>query len=178
MGLRSDRVVALMSIHPQFADRIVAGDKRVEFRKTLFKFPLSHVIIYCTEPVRRIIGFFEVEAVDTATPQSLWERYAQVSGIPQSTFDTYYANCATGVAIKIGRVFELEESLPLSAIEEALQPPQSFRYLSIEVLEYLISQTATPLSLPVLQSDEAEPDLNQYSQPSLMVAFKQELPSL
>ena len=161
MGSQSTRVVALMSMHPRFADRIVAGDKRVEFRKTFFKFPLSHVIIYCTDPVRRVIGFFEVEAVDTATPQSLWRRYADVSGISRSVFDTYYANCDTGVAIKIGRVFKLEEAIPLSAIEEALRPPQSFRYLSIEVLEYLITQTGVPLSLPLAQNEHVTPLLDQ-----------------
>jgi predicted transcriptional regulator len=166
---RSDRVVALMSIQPQFAERIITGDKRVEFRKTLFRYPLSHVIIYCTEPVQQVIGFFEVEALDTATPQNLWERYSQVSGIPQGTFNAYYANCTTGVAIKIGRVFKLEEAVPLSVIDEILLPPQSFRYLSIEVLEYLISQSASSLPLSVLQSGEAGPDLLQDNQPSLLI---------
>jgi predicted transcriptional regulator len=169
MGSGPDRAVALMSIQPQFADQIIAGEKRVEFRKTHFRFPLSHVIIYCTEPVQRVIGFFEVEALDKATPQNLWERYSQVSGIPRGTFNAYYANCTTGVAIKIGRVFKLEEAVPLSVIDEVLLPPQSFRYLSIEVLEYLVSQTASSLPLSVLQSDEASPDLLQGNQPSLLI---------
>lgn len=175
MGSRSDRVVALMSIQPQFADQIMAGDKRVEFRKTHFRFPLSHVIIYCTEPVQRIVGFFEVEALDTSTPQSLWERYAQVSGIPQNEFDAYYANRTIGVAIKIGRVFKLEKASPLSVIDEFLQPPRSFRYLSIEVLEYLVSQTIPSLPLSILRGSEAGLNLSQGDQASLLLDTPQAL---
>ena len=47
-----------MSIHPQYADAIVAGRKRAEFRKRPLAADIDVVLIYATAPVRAIIGWF------------------------------------------------------------------------------------------------------------------------
>ena len=155
MGSRSGRVVALMSIQPEFVERIMAGEKRVEFRKTSFSAPISHVIIYSTQPVRKITGFFEVGNLDMADPQELWERYERTSGISQAAFDAYYSNCESGVAIEIGHVFKLAEPLPLSTVSHLLQPPQSFRYVETNVLEYLLRRVVLQTLISLTQAKEA-----------------------
>ncbi len=44
--------IALMSIHPQYANAIVEGTKRVEFRKRPLARNVTHVIVYATAPVK------------------------------------------------------------------------------------------------------------------------------
>lgn len=53
--------IALISIHPQFAEAIVGGNKRVEFRKTALRSDVNHALIYSTSrshppKTRRRIG--------------------------------------------------------------------------------------------------------------------------
>ncbi len=139
MDAGSDRAVALMSIQPEFAERILAGEKRVEFRKTYFRYKVSHVIVYSSNPVQKIVGFFEVEALELDDPASLWKRYSSVGGIARSAFEAYYDGCRRGVAIRIGRTFRLQKPLPLSSLTDTQPPPQSFRYVGAAALRLLAS---------------------------------------
>lgn len=146
MDSESDRAVALMAIHPDFVERILSGEKRVEFRKVQFRSEVTHIVIYCTEPVGSIIGFFEVESLDIASPDDLWDRYAEVSGIDRSGFQSYFDGRVLGVAIRIGRVHQLDNPLPISALGKSSRPPQSFRYLASEVLDELLPRSGLVLA--------------------------------
>ena len=54
----------LLSIKPQYADKILSGDKKFEFRRLLYKSPnVKKIIIYATSPVMRVIGEFDVATV-------------------------------------------------------------------------------------------------------------------
>lgn len=137
MDSRADRTVALMAIQPRFAQLILCGAKRVEFRKTRFRQTVTHVLIYSSGPVSKVVGGFEVEGVDEADPDDLWNRYVAVGGVSAVDFDTYYGGRSSGVAIRIGRVFELANPLPLDAVCRGSNPPQSFRYLGNSALQTL-----------------------------------------
>ena len=129
------RTVALMSIRPEFADLILAGQKQVEFRRTRVSERISHVVLYATEPVRAIVGFFEVKEIEEASPEELWERYEDVGGISEEKFRVYYKRSKMGVAIKVGRIVRLPVPLPLSSVEGLSRPPQSFQYIDNANLE-------------------------------------------
>src|SRR5262249_46812686 len=97
MGSRATARVVLMSIHPEFAQGILGGEKRVEFRRTRFAAAISHVVIYATKPVQQVIGFFKVAGVEQATPRELWRRYKSEGGIPRDLFRAYYRRRSIGV---------------------------------------------------------------------------------
>jgi len=49
----------LISIHKEHVDKILAGEKRWEYRKSIFRKPkneINKVYIYCTSPVEKIIA--------------------------------------------------------------------------------------------------------------------------
>lgn len=47
----------LMSIKPEFADKIFDGSKRYEFRRMIFKQPaVKKVVVYASAPVQMVIG--------------------------------------------------------------------------------------------------------------------------
>ena len=139
MDSPTDRTVALMAIQPRFADLILRGAKRVEFRKTLFRRPVSHVVIYACSPVAMVVGAFEVEGLDIGHPGDLWERYSSVAGIPAADYSDYYSGRELGVALRIGRVLRLAHSMPLSAVCGTSNPPQSFQYVRPSALDIVRS---------------------------------------
>lgn len=109
---------------------ILKGSKKVEFRKTRFGQQPSHVVIYATAPIQKVIGFFEVEQVDEATPEELWVRHECKAGLTEDQFWDYYGSAGVGVAISVRRVFSLRKPLQLSRLGAMSRPPQSFCYLS------------------------------------------------
>lgn len=137
MAATEDRLIALLPIHPKFADSIISGEKKVEFRKVRFRKEVSHVIIYASSPVKKILGYFEVSYIDEDTPEKLWSRYKDVGGIVYEEFKDYYSTTEKGVVIGVGKVCTLESPLPLSVINQSLTAPQSFFYLSADALKQL-----------------------------------------
>lgn len=128
-----------MSIHPEFAEALMNGSKRVEFRRVVPKSKVSHVIVYATQPVGRVVGALELGGADTATPSELWSKYQHVGGIPRDDFFRYFEGRETGTALIVRRVLRCREPFPLGAPLFPTRPPQSFMYLEPEALERLNS---------------------------------------
>lgn len=137
MAATQDGSVALLSIHPRFVEEILSGRKRVEFRRSRFKNEPSYVVIYATEPVAKIVGFFEVEKIRVARPNTIWKQYRDVGGISKKDFSAYYEGAAEAVAIEIREVHQLPSHLPLARLLPGTKPPQSFRYLGHESVQRL-----------------------------------------
>jgi len=119
----------LLSIKPEFAEKIFSGEKRFEYRKVRFKQNVSTVVLYATNPVGLLVGEFDIEGFLEGTPSSLWEHTKDHSGISREFFRTYFAGRKKAVAIKIGasRKYARAKS-PQRGITK-FTPPQSFCYL-------------------------------------------------
>ena len=51
----------VLSIKPQFTNKIFDGTKKFEFRKAIFKNKnVTSVIVYASSPVQKVIGEFEI----------------------------------------------------------------------------------------------------------------------
>lgn len=145
MANRADRAAALMSIHPRYAEKILDGSKQVEFRRSGFATVPSVIVVYATAPVSKVIGLFEVDGVDEASPSELWERYRLVGGISENGYKNYYRGAKRGIAIRVGRVHSLKEPLELSEFIGNGQPPQSFRYLGSALIARFTAKAFEPL---------------------------------
>jgi predicted transcriptional regulator len=129
MAPKSDKFIALISVHPTFAHKILTGSKKVEFRKTRFRKDVSHIVIYSTAPEKKLLGFFEVTEIEEGTPSTLWQRYRKCSGIDKIFYSTYYNSNKKGYAIKIGNVYKLDKPKNFSCLKKFKSPPQNFCYL-------------------------------------------------
>jgi predicted transcriptional regulator len=127
--------VILLSIFPQFAQAILRGEKKVEFRKPTIRATVTHVVIYATSPQMRVVGFFEVKEVHRHSPRKLWERFGRVGSITRRDFFRYYDGHNEAICFEVGHVWILEQPLPLEAIHRRLSPPQGFRYLPLAAWE-------------------------------------------
>ncbi len=63
LSVNNDSVVAFMPIKPIYAEKLIKGEKKYEFRKTAIRSDLSHIIIYATSPVKKIIGIAEIKGI-------------------------------------------------------------------------------------------------------------------
>lgn len=119
----------LMSIKPEFADKIFEGTKQYEFRKVIFKNKnIDRVVVYASFPVMKVIGEFMVGDILEMDINELWEKTAEKSGISEEFFKAYYRGRDKGYAIRIAGVKKYEEPLSLKETFN-IRPPQSFQYI-------------------------------------------------
>ncbi len=120
----------LLSIKPEFAEKIFQGEKRFEFRKNIFKrADISKVVVYATMPVGKVIGEFDIDGVIEGTPKTVWAETKSHAGITSSFFAEYFTGRQRAFAIKVGDTRRYENPLSLSDLAEGLVAPQSYRYL-------------------------------------------------
>ena len=119
----------LLSIKPEFALKIFNGSKRYEYRRAIFKDQeISTVIVYASDPVKQIIGEFEIEDILYDKPQALWVKTKNHAGISEKRFFEYFINKSKGYAIKVKATRMYDDPLPLKSFMVS-SPPQSFMYL-------------------------------------------------
>jgi predicted transcriptional regulator len=119
----------LLSIKPEFVEKIFAGTKKYEFRKTLFKRnDVKHIVVYASAPVKRVVGEFEIKDILSDDVECIWEQTKDYSGITKEFYNSYFQNKKTANAIQIGHLKKYEKTRPLSDYN-IQQAPQSFCYI-------------------------------------------------
>jgi predicted transcriptional regulator len=119
----------LLSIKPEFADKIFDGTKKFEFRRTIFsKTHINTVIVYASSPVQRVIGEFEISQVLFDDIDTLWRRTREYAGIDEDYFFKYFSDRHKGYAIEIKKVKKYKNPMQLQERFQ-IQPPQSFAYI-------------------------------------------------
>lgn len=122
---------ALISIHPEHAQKIIAGEKRIEFRRRWAVAQFSVLVLYATSPIKRIVGLAEVKRVVIGSKTKLWG-LAKVlgGGVTRTQLFAYMKGSKNGVAIELDEVRLVLGGLdPSSIFGDQFRPPQSFRYL-------------------------------------------------
>lgn len=122
----------VLSIKPEFAEKIFEGTKKFEFRKSIFKNKdVETVIVYASSPVQKVIGEFDIEHIINDNLQELWNLTQNYAGITEEYFYDYFQNKESGFAIKIKKYRKYK--IPKNLKEEFnLLPPQSFSYYKLK----------------------------------------------
>jgi predicted transcriptional regulator len=119
----------LLSIKPEFAEKIFQGTKQFEFRRTIFKNKdIKTVVVYASSPVQKVIGEFEIGSIIKEDLASLWQQTKRKAGIEEAYFYDYFVDKAEGYAIQVKSAKRYKEPLSLQK-DYGLAPPQSFLYL-------------------------------------------------
>ncbi len=119
----------LLSIKPEFALRIFDGSKRYEYRRTIFKrSEVKTVVVYASDPIKKVIGEFEIEEILHEEPEALWAKTVDYAGIAKQRFLEYFTDKSKGYAIKVKKTTLYDAHLPLDSFMVS-SPPQSFMYL-------------------------------------------------
>ena len=117
---------AILSIKPEFVAEIVAGRKRYEYRKTVFKQRVEKVYVYASSPVSRIVGEFQPVDVLEGEPDDIWNKTMRYSGITKEFYDAYFGGKDVAYAIVIQNFVLYDEAVRLP---EGVKAPQSYLYI-------------------------------------------------
>ena len=120
----------VLSIKPEFADKIFQGTKKYEFRRAIFKNPeIKMIIVYASSPVQKVIGEFEIDKIISHDLNTLWDKTKECAGITKEYFFEYFGDKENGFAIKIkkAKLYDIPKCLKE---DYNLVPPQSFSYFS------------------------------------------------
>lgn len=133
----------LLSIKPRFALQIIGGTKTIELRR---KFTTDQVIggvaiIYASSPLQKIVGYAHIENVLFLTLDEIWFQYGEQSKVKQDFFYQYYDGLTHGFALHLIKPVHLEREISLKELKNKynITPPQSYRYLSSEILSSLLA---------------------------------------
>ena len=124
----------LLSINPEYAERILVGSKKYEFRKKLANKPVNKILIYSTTPIMKVVGEVEVVKTISSSPSALWEHTKKFAGISRDKFRKYFKGCKVAYAYELGKVIQYNPPKGLNDFNVGL-PPQSFIYLSVEQIK-------------------------------------------
>ena len=119
--------IAILSINPCHIEKIFSGEKFYEYRK---KIPLniSHLVVYATAPIKKIVALAEVDAVISGTPEEIWNMTKNGSGISHKFFESYFINRNAAYAIKLKNILKLHSPKQISILNNVKNPPQSYMY--------------------------------------------------
>lgn len=119
----------ILSIKPEFANKIFNGTKKFEFRRTLFKNKeVKMVIVYASAPISKVIGEFEIDRIFYEELKLLWNQTSKFSGITEDYYLQYFNGKENGYAIEVKNPKKYKTELCIKQ-SFGLNPPQSFAYL-------------------------------------------------
>lgn len=118
----------LLSIHPEYVRQILAGSKKFEFRRNVAKRHVDRILIYSTSPEMKVVGSVSVLGVLKDTPQKLWQKTKDFSGISRDRFMEYFSQKEIAYAYQLGEVKKFNKAKNLSEYGISAAP-QSFVYI-------------------------------------------------
>ena len=130
--------IAFLPIKPQFAGKIVKGEKLFEYRKRIFNEDTSCIIIYSSSPEKKIVGIAKVDKILEGAPTNIWEKTKKHAGITRKFFREYFLGVKKASAIQLTEIYPLKVPLSPFQIQERFTIPQSFCYVDSSFLEKVI----------------------------------------
>ena len=88
----------LLSINPEYVEKIFSGEKEFEFRKNRCKSDVNKMVIYCTSPVMKVIGEADIVEIIEDTPAAVWRKTMKKAGVSKDFYDSYYSGRSKSVA--------------------------------------------------------------------------------
>ena len=124
----------LISIKPKYVKEIIAGNKRVEFRKRGFSSSVFRAYIYESSPTKKIVGFFNIDQIVYLGTEELWERFSDISGITKKELSEYLCG-RSGYAICFSEFHQFKTPVDPSTVIDNFTAPQSFCYIDGEIIK-------------------------------------------
>lgn len=129
----------LISVHPDHVEKIISGEKRIEFRRNWAALPVEVLVIYATARVQKVVAVAKVKKIYYGSRTSLWNLAKEIGGgISRRELFAYLDGKKNSFAIELTKVRPFSRNLdPRLIFGKNFHAPQSFRYLKDKELERL-----------------------------------------
>ncbi len=119
----------ILSIKPEYAEKILIGFKRFEFRKQIPLKQVHQVFIYSSYPEKMIVGKFRIRNVIKGTPEEIWEKCGAQGGIEEERFFSYFGDRSKGYGFEVEEVERFDPPIDPKKNNDEFKAPQSFAYI-------------------------------------------------
>lgn len=132
----------IISVKPEYARKILKGEKTIELRKCAPKKvgKDGYILIYVTAPVKELWGIYKIENIIKENPNTLWENFGKQTGITKQEFNDYYKENKSAFGIQLQEVKNLfKHSINLDSLKNLIpgfMPPQTYRYIDKNIINY------------------------------------------
>ena len=120
---------AILSVKPEYATKILSGEKLYEYRKTVFRRTVEKVYIYASSPVCMIVGEFQIDHILQDSPKALWNLTHSESGVTKAFFLRYFKGKPFGYAIRLKEVVSYPAPISPFRLREDFKAPQNYIYV-------------------------------------------------
>lgn len=121
--------IILMSIKPEYVDKIFSGSKKYEYRKRLCKEKIDTIIVYSSSPIQKVVGELKIKQVLYDKKNVIWNKTNKYGGITKIKYDNYYENCGYVVAYEIEKAILYDKQKDLKDFN-VRTAPQSYVYIT------------------------------------------------
>ncbi len=156
--------ILVMSIKPEFADRIFGGTKDVELRRVRPSVtPGDVVLVYASSPISALVGAFVVDGLVFAGVRELWKRHSARFGIHEPAYYSYFAGARTAYGLEIGARVRFS-ALGLEDLRRSARfsPPQSYSFWNrpledllhderLRIVQRLVTREADSHEMPLFR---------------------------
>lgn len=118
----------LMSIKPEYVEKIFNNTKRYEYRKRTCKENIDKIIVYSSSPVKKIVGELIIKQVLFDNKDIIWNKTNKLGGISKEKYDSYFSNSDKAVAFEIENTILYKETKSLKDYN-IKSAPQSYVYI-------------------------------------------------
>ena len=118
----------LLSIKPEYVDKIVSGKKKYEFRKFHCREGIDTIVIYATAPIKRVVGEVALLDIIEGNVEHVWHKTKDFGGILEKDYKAYYEGRTVAIAYKLGKVTLYDKPVGLKDLG-LNYVPQSFAYI-------------------------------------------------
>ena len=118
----------LLSIKPEYVDKIVSGKKKYEFRKFHCREGIDTIVIYATAPIKRVVGEVALLDIIEGNVEHVWHKTKDFGGILEKDYKAYYEGRTVAIAYKLGKVTLYDKPVGLKDLGLDYVP-QSFAYI-------------------------------------------------
>lgn len=123
----------LLAIKSEFAEKILNGEKKYEYRKRLARSDSNYLYLCCG---RKIVGKVKVIGTMSGPKERIWEHTADEAGISHEQFLEYFKNVEIAHCYVLGKSERLDMPLAPISLKESVSlkksGPQSFRYIKVD----------------------------------------------
>lgn len=120
----------LLSIKPEFANKIFDGSKKFEYRRVMPKEKgIKKIVVYASAPISKVIGEVNVEAILSDSVETLWDLTKDFSGISYGYYREYFEGKDHASAFKLKKATRYKDPVSLESTY-GVRPPQSFMYIN------------------------------------------------
>lgn len=124
----------MISIHPEYIQKILTGEKTIELRTRLIRVaPQTKIWIYSTLPQGAIVATAAFDAIYAMTPSDAWINYSHDLCLTPENYRKYTQTRDMVYLFKLVNIKQLCNSVSLNelrSVYSAFQPPQFFMYIT------------------------------------------------